>query len=166
MSIDHVPEQSELPAPEALVHCHASAVLGLCLVYARNLHDAEDLMQESLLRAIKHLRHLRDPQRARWWVLQIARRTCISHYRGRKTPARLPEDLPAPQVSVDPRLERLRAALAKLPEPYRETISIFYLDGRSCEGVAEALGISEGAVRVRLTRGRWMLHELLKEAEA
>ncbi|MHC4444505.1 MAG: RNA polymerase sigma factor [Planctomycetota bacterium] len=62
-------------------------------------------------------------------------------------------------------MARLQAAISKLPEDYRETISLYYLDGRKCSGVAESLGISEVAVRQRLVRARLMLHDLLVEDE-
>jgi RNA polymerase sigma-70 factor (ECF subfamily) len=60
--------------------------------------------------------------------------------------------------------EGLHAALARLPDVYREAIVLYYLDGRDCAGTATALGISEVSVRQRLARGRLMLHDLLKEA--
>jgi len=54
-----------------------------------------------------------------------------------------------------------QTAIAALPDSQREAITLYYLDGRNCAGVAAALGISEPAVRQRLLRGRLMLHRLL-----
>jgi RNA polymerase sigma-70 factor (ECF subfamily) len=120
-------------------------------------------MQETFVKAFDGLGSLRDRERVRPWLLQIARRVCIDHHR-RKTPAgSLPEDVPARSESHDPRIDRLHAALGKLPAEYRETISLYYLDGRDCAGVAATLGISPGAVRTRLLRGRIMLYDLLAE---
>lgn len=165
MSADRVPAQDQAISLEELVKGNAPAVLAVCLAYTRNLHDAEDLVQETLLKATTSIQNLRDPGAVRSWLLQIARRLSINHYNRKKSAEVLPEDVAAPSLVVDPDIERLQIALLKIPPDYRETISLFYLDGRSCAGVAEALGISEAAVRVRLTRGRYMLHELLKENE-
>jgi RNA polymerase sigma factor (sigma-70 family) len=166
MSAEDVPGQDQAVSLEDLVRQSRTAIFGLCFVYTRNVHDAEDLLQETLLRAVAGIRELRDPRSLRAWVMQIARRICINHCRRKRYTETLPEDLAAPSQDVDTRPQRLQAALASLPQEYRETVSIYYMDGRSCAGVAEALGINEAAVRVRLARGRWMLHELLKEDEA
>ncbi len=120
-------------------------------------------MQETFVKAFGSLGRLRDHERARAWLLQIARRVCIDHYRSKRPAGPLPEDVPARAESRDPRIDRLHAALDKLPADYRETISLYYLDGRDCAGVAATLGISPGAVRTRLLRGRVMLYDLLAE---
>lgn len=144
-----------------LVRRHASAVFAVCLANTGRSHDAEDLMQETFLKAFAKLDDLRDRDRAGPWLVRIARRLCIDHLRGRKPASSISSDLPAPAEGQDPQIERLRAALSRLPENFRETISLYYLDGRSCTGVAATLGISPGAVRMRLLRGRVMLYELL-----
>ena len=149
--------------PEVLVCSYASAVLAVCLANTRNLHDAEDVMQDVFIKAFASLHTLRDPGRVRAWLLQIARRTCIDHRRRRVLTATMPDDVPAPSTSTSGDVERLHAAIARLPENYRETIALYYLDGRNCASVAEALDITESAVRQRLVRARLMLHDLLVE---
>lgn len=166
MSTDHLPDQDRQAKLESLVRANASVVFGVCLAGTRNTHDAEDLAQETLLKAIKNIHELRDPEKIRPWLLQIARRLCINHGQRKRSTRPLPDYIPAPEQAPDHRLERLQAALAELPEEYREPICIFYLDGRSSAGVAQALGISESAARVRLHRARAMLHDILKECES
>ena len=144
-----------------LVRKHASAVLAVCLANTKRSHDAEDLMQETFVRAFAKLDSLRDPDKARPWLIQIARRLCVDHLRTRKPTSVITDKLPARLEAPDPRIEHLHTALAKLPDDFRETIMLYYLDGRSCAGVAATLGISEGAVRMRLLRGRVMLYDLL-----
>jgi RNA polymerase sigma-70 factor (ECF subfamily) len=122
-------------------------------------------MQETFLKAIQNISDVRDPGHVRAWLVQIARRVCIDHYRRARPMQTLPEGIAAAERPPNPRLELLQGALAQIPEEYREAITVFYLDGRSTLGVAESLGISEGAARMRLTRGRRMLQELLKERE-
>jgi RNA polymerase sigma-70 factor, ECF subfamily len=144
-----------------LVPRHAAVVFAVCLAGTRRPHDAEDLMQETFVKAFAELDNLRDPDKARPWLLQIARRLCIDHVRRRKPATALPDDLPAPARTSDPRIEQLHAALARIPKDYRETISLYYLDGRSSANVAATLGIPAGAVRMRLLRARVMLYDLL-----
>ena len=148
---------------EALVRRHASAVLAVCLAQTRNLHDAEDVMQEVFMKAFAKFDALRDKTGARAWLLQIARRTCVDYHRRRVPRGTIPDDVPERTSPDNADVERLRAAIARLPERYRESITLYYLDGRSCAGVAENLGISESAVRRRLSRARLMLNDLLTE---
>ena len=151
------------PTPELLVRDHAKAVLGVCLAKTKNLHDSEDIMQDVFLKAFLKLHTLRNPQRARAWLLQITRRACIDHHRKGKSFTPLPDDVPARPAYDDQRVERLHKAISKLPDSYREPITLYYLNGRSSAGVAETLGISASAVRSRMARARLLLHEILQE---
>lgn len=151
--------------PETLVRRYASAVLAVCLANTRSIHDAEDVMQDVFLKAIAKLDTLRDHSRVRAWLLQIARRTCVDHYRGRRPAVALPDDVPADRERNNPAIKGLHAAMSQLPNNYRETIALYYLDGRSCAGVAQSLSISEAAVRQRLVRARLMLHDILVKEE-
>jgi RNA polymerase sigma-70 factor (ECF subfamily) len=108
---------------------------------------------------------LRDPDRARGWLLQIARRACIDYHRRRKTMSPIPEDLPAPRPEPQDRISSLHRAISQLPEVFREPITLFYLNGHSSASVARTLGISETAARSRLARARLRLHEILSEDE-
>jgi RNA polymerase sigma-70 factor (ECF subfamily) len=148
--------------PEALVREFAPAVLGLCIAHTRNYHDGEDIMQEVFMKALTKLGTLRDPTRARGWLLKIARRKCIDFTHRRRSAQPIPENTPAPPPHAqDEQINRLHKAISRLPEGYREPITLYYLDGRNCAGVAKILEISEEAVRSRLVRARLRLHEIL-----
>jgi RNA polymerase sigma-70 factor (ECF subfamily) len=153
----------EILMPRMLVQKYASAVLGLCIAHTKNFHDSEDIMQEVFLKAFKKIHTLRDTGRARPWLMQIARRMCIDYHRKRPTAQAMPEDLPASTGTDAEQTERLYEAISKLPDGYREPITLYYLDGRNCAGVAKTLGLSEDAVRSRLVRARLKLHEILSE---
>ena len=151
------------PTPESLVRDHATAVLGLCLANTKNLHDSEDIMQDVFLKAFLKLPTLKDPQKARAWLLQITRRACIDHHRKHTTLKPLTEDIPTRPQYDDQRVKRLHKAISRLPDSYREPITLYYLNGRSSAGVARTLGISTSAVRSRMARARLLLHEILQE---
>jgi RNA polymerase sigma factor (sigma-70 family) len=157
------PEAGETLTPQALVRKYASAVLGLCIAHTKNFHDSEDIMQEVFIQAISKLDTLKDAGRVRAWLLQIARRKCIDYHRKRSLAGQISEDKPAPISEDDKQIERLHEAISKLPDGYREPITLYYLNGRNCPSIAKALGISEEAVRSRLVRARLRLHEILSE---
>ncbi len=153
--------------PEKLVREHASAVLGFCITFTKNFHDSEDIMQDVFLQAFTKFSTLRDPTRVRPWLLKIAKRMCIDHYRKRQPCYSVAEvDAPARPDYGNEHIIRVHTAISKLPEDYRETITLYYLDGRDCAGVARSLGLSEVAVRQRLVRARLMLHDLLLEDQS
>lgn len=152
--------------PERLVRDHASAVLGLCLAYTKNFHDSEDIMQDVFIQAFTKLDTLRDPARVRPWLLKIARRKCIDVSRKRRHSHPITEDIPERTSSANERLIHVHTAISRLPDAYRETIILYYMDGRNCADVARSLGITEVAVRRRLVRARLMLHDLLMEDES
>lgn len=150
--------------PEMLVREHASAVLGYCMTFTKNFHDSEDIMQDVYLQAFTKLRTLRNPTRVRPWLLKIAKRMCIDFYRKRQSCYSLTEvDEPTRPDYENEHIMRIHSAITKLSEGYREAITLYYLDGRDCAGVAQSLGISESAVRQRLVRARLMLHDFLLE---
>ena len=153
--------------PEKLVRDHASVVLGFCMNFTKNFHDSEDIMQDVYLQAFTKLKTLRDPARVRPWLLKIAKRMCIDHYRKRQPSYSIAEvDVPARPDYGNEHIMRVHSAISKLPEGYRETITLYYLDGRDCAGVARSLRVSESAVRQRLVRARLMLHDLLLEDQS
>ena len=165
LTSDNTAESNGELTPEQLVREHGSAVRAVCLAHSRNVHDAEDLMQDVFTKALTKINSLRDTKRARPWLMQIARRTCIDHHRRRNPEQPLYEDVPALEKAVDQRWVSLHQAISQLPDDYRETICLYYLDGRKCAHVARTLGISASAVRQRLVRARLMLHDLLVEDE-
>ena len=162
-------EQAPKKRPETtltaqrLVREYASAVMGVCMTYTHNLHDSEDMMQETFVKAIEKINTLKKPDRARSWLLQIARNICIDHRRRRVHTRPLPKDLPNPPQPDHDNIERLYRAIAKLSETSREPITLYYLKQHNCAAVAQTLGISEPAVRRRLVRARLQLHAILSE---
>ena len=150
---------------EMMVRLHKQTVFAVCLANTRNVHDAEDMTQEVFLKAFRKLDRLRDKESLRAWLIRIARNTCISHHRRKRPSASsILDQTPAPSNN-NPLTDLLHEALSRLPDECRETISLYYLDGHNCAGVATSLGITEAAVRQRLVRGRLMLHDLLSEKE-
>ena len=148
--------------PEELVRQYGPAVRAICLANSRNVDDAEDVAQEALLRAVSSLHTLKDERAARRWVVRIARNTCVDYYRKMRKTAALDENVAAQTKDVD-MVNNLHKAVAALPRKYKEVITLYYMDGRKCDSVAQLLHIKPAAVRKRLARARLMLHEALRE---
>lgn len=126
------------------------------LVHDREL--ANDLAQDSFLKAYKALPRMDDDLRLAPWLYRIAGNTAFSALRRRKLIRWLPllNDV-AESVSSDNKVveaEAVERALAKLPAKYAAPLLLHSHEGLSCNEIAEILGISPGAVKTRLFRAR------------
>lgn len=130
--------------------------------------DADDVLQDVLMRAHNHQDELRDGQRATSWLYQIARNAAIDYYRRRAanrseaTPDLdlLPQepDAPAGQELV----RCMRHVLEQLPDEYREAVRQSDLENRPQQEIADALGISLSGAKSRVQRGRAKLKSLMQ----
>lgn len=150
-----------------IVARHQAMVCGIAYSVLTDFAASEDAAQEAFLTAWRKFHHLREPERLRAWLGQIARNAALGHLRRDKgaTPLDDAPDLadnsPAPDeiAASEEEAAVVRASLAKLPETYRLPLILYYREGKSVRAVAEALDISEDAVKQRLSRGREMLRE-------
>jgi RNA polymerase sigma-70 factor (ECF subfamily) len=133
-----------------------------------NRDDAEDVAQEALLRAWRKRSACATPGDPRPWVLAIARNEALRRL-GRRDEAPLatpPErsDLAAnEQLEATPARMDVRAALAELGADDRSLLKMRYAEDLTQPAVADALGLPEGTVKVRLHRLRRRLQERLEE---
>ena len=144
--------------------------------------DAEDAMQEALIKTYRYVGRIREPDAFRPWLYRTVRNACLTSRRKRAgQPTRLQsldETLPGPEgpVTRDVRhpgknpeeladnadlRRRLRHALQTLPAPYRAIVFLREMEGLSTHEVATVLGISEDNVKTRLHRARVQLQQTL-----
>lgn len=131
-----------------------------------NRSTAEDLAQETWVRAIRGLTRLRDPARFPGWLFTIARRTLADHLRQeyrRPEPSPLPDSLLSTSGDVGSLLEELEVThlLESLEVIDRETFILHHLEGFSLREVAEIAGVPEGTVKSRLHRARQQLKSMI-----
>jgi RNA polymerase sigma-70 factor (ECF subfamily) len=124
--------------------------------------DVEDCAQECLLAGYRGLGALRKPEEFGPWLLGIAKNQIRQSLkrRGRRRESTLPEGLQAPEAP-DGGGEDILEALARLPEPEREAVALRHLTGHSPAEIAQALGLPDGTVRSRISRGLERLRGIL-----
>lgn len=127
---------------------------------------AEDLVQDTLVRAWKSLDKLNDVKAAKGWLLTIVRRENARRFeRKQLLPSALPpEELPTARTDYDTSTEAfaLRRALQELPEDYREPLLLQVIHGYSQKEIAARLGISVAGAGTRLFRAREKLRAILQ----
>lgn len=142
-------------------------VCGTALGIVGNIAASEDVAQEAFLIAWQKIHELREPEGLRAWLRQIARHAALGHLRRQRghdaleeaPELRDPSPSPDEQAATEEEAALVQYALMGLPEIYREPLILYYRENRSTKAVAEALAISEDAVRQRLARGREMLRD-------
>jgi RNA polymerase sigma-70 factor (ECF subfamily) len=163
-----------------LIRPYERRVFAAAFAILRNEADAEDVAQETMLKAFKHIRQFRAESRFSTWLIQIT--VNEARMRRRKQHADImesidgPEDeegVHAPRDFADWReipletlerkeiREKLAEALASLGEKYREVFVLRDMQHLSIEETASALGITASSVKIRLLRARLMLRDLL-----
>jgi RNA polymerase sigma-70 factor (ECF subfamily) len=162
----------DIDAFEALARRHTPAMRAQARRLTRSASDADDAVQDALLRAWSGIPDLREPAAVRGWMMRIAANSALALIR-RRGPGMASEDElvlhpdpgPGPEASSisGSALTHLGHALSGLPEHQRQCWVLREMGGLSYEEIAKVLDISETSVRGRITRAR---STLVKEMEA
>jgi RNA polymerase sigma-70 factor (ECF subfamily) len=131
---------------------------------SRDRAVAEDVVQESLLRAWKSLESLRDDAAAKHWLLTIVRRENARYFERRRLDTVDVNDLtPSQEAQLaeqpDHELDDMREAIYRLDDDYREPLVLQVLMGYSTSEISELMGLRQGAVLTRLHRARLKLKD-------
>ena len=140
--------------------------------YARMVHgillarvpagDAEDLVQDVFMSAMRQLRVLRTAAAFRGWLAAIARNRAIDYFRASKQRADFDErTLREHGVAGEQEGFEILELIKSLPEAYRETLILRLVEGMTGPEIAARTGLTPESVRVNLCRGMKMLRELL-----
>jgi RNA polymerase sigma-70 factor (ECF subfamily) len=169
-------EANNLVLFEKLMLPHLDSAYNLARWLVRNDHDAEDLVQEACLRALKSFEGFRGGD-ARAWLLTIVRNSCytwMQQNRRQEVTTTFDETIHAadgnslsPEALLLQRLDtrRVKDALEELSPEFREAIILREMEGMSYNEIALLCGIPIGTVMSRLARARQRLEEILQRSE-
>jgi len=158
---------------ELLYRRYASRMFGVCLRYAKNKMEAEDIMQEGFIKVFQNLKNFRCDGSLEGWVRRIMVNTAINYYKSNlKYLQTLDIDDCAhhENVSIEATdnisLKTLLNLIQKLPEGYRMVFNLYVIEGYSHREIGDSLGISENTSKSQLSRARKVLQEKLKSLNA
>ncbi len=166
-------ESNQLARFEAAVLPHLDAAYTLARYLMRNDHDAEDVVQDACVRALKYFDTFRGEgggTSARAWLLTIVRNTAYSWRKGHRHDALTTEFDETAHSSVvadaDPQAkETLGRALERLAPEFREVIILRELQGLSYKEISDVAGVPVGTVMSRLSRARAHLQRVLRQED-
>jgi RNA polymerase sigma-70 factor (ECF subfamily) len=161
---------------------HRQHVFSYCLYYMSDRNLAEDAFQEVFARVFTHRDQLREPKALKSWLTMITRSVCLNMLRTSKfTPEFVPvtssgasvsnnpdgEGMEFKELTIDPREamqtdDLLKLALSKLSPIYRDAFLLREFEGYSYEEIAEVAGTTVMNIKVRITRAKKRLRELLQ----
>jgi RNA polymerase sigma-70 factor, ECF subfamily len=169
-------------AAEKAIALLQNTVFSFSMKMCGNREDAEDTMQETLLKAALHLPSFSSPKALAVWLYKVAKNQCLMSRRKSKFAPRqqlslevlMPDaqdlermagggNAPAPDRILlrEENAEQLQRAMLKLPPDYRLLVVLHDMEELSTEEVARIIGLQEGTVRVRLHRARLLLRNAL-----
>lgn len=145
---------------DSVIQAHGAALLTYAGRIAGDRHLAEDIVQETWLRAWRHADRLtEDIGSVRGWLIRVAHNVAIDLHRGRRarpTEIGLPDEeldglavLPSPSDDIDTRMV-IDAALDRLSSVHRDTVVAVYYADRTARSAASVLGVPVGTVKSRL----------------
>lgn len=155
-----------MPAPEEVFdqvyRTYGPALYRFCLLQMKGAADAEDVMQEVLIKRLYHAPEFDSPEHERRWLFRVAVNQCRDELkRSRRT--ELPLEAAEP-LALTPEERGVLEQVAALPEKLRTVIHLHYYEGYSVREIAEVLGVTVSTVKMRMKRGRDALRERLEEA--
>ena len=149
-----------------------NTITAIALAIVRDVPSSEDIAQDAFLSAWQHLRRLQNADSFLPWLRQITRNLARDHLRAKvRGPFPVDDMEAAIAAAADPAPSPLHAmidaerqvaaadVISALPEDSRETLLLFYREGQSSKQVAALLGLSDAAVRKRLSRARQQVRE-------
>jgi RNA polymerase sigma factor (sigma-70 family) len=155
-----------------MVAASQNTVTAVALAITRDVPTSEDIAQEAFLSAWQNLRRLKTADSFLPWLRQITRNLARDHLRGGKrrpldgeaaelaiAHAADPSASPMQQLIDDEREAAAADLISELPADSREVLLLYYREGQSSQQVATLLGMSDAAVRKRLSRARQSVRE-------
>jgi RNA polymerase sigma-70 factor, ECF subfamily len=156
-----------VPDPRDALSGHLPALRAFAITLSRNTATADDLVQDTILKAWTNMDRFEPGTNLRAWLFTILRNTYYSDLRKRRREVPDPDGLHAGALSVAPvhddklAFAEFRRAFDQLSPEHREVLVLIGASGFSCDDAAKMMGVAVGTVKSRASRARRRLSELL-----
>jgi len=161
--------QNDRKQQEALYRALAPKMLAVCMRYANDRDEAQDILQEGFIKMFNNVHKYRGDGNLEGWIRRIMVHTAISRYRKLK-PMVLVEDMAeegamssASQNANNLEVNDLMKLIQQLPQAYRSVFNMYAVEGYSHQEIGNKLGITELLSRTTLYRARNILKEKLSQ---
>ena len=153
---------------ETVIRTYSRRVYVVAYAIVQDVSEAEDIVQDTFLKAHRQRGTLRDPEKFPAWLLTVTRNAARDRLRRRRPQAGAetfdtlvdPAVTPGSALEQEERQTHLRRALATLPEEHRTALTLRYLEGLDYRAIESAMGLSNGALRGILGRALGTLRRM------
>ena len=149
---------------QELIERYQNNLYAIAFNICKNPFDAQDVVQDTFIQYFTSKKEFEDEQHLRAWLIRVAinkaKNLTLTFWRQHKVSL---EDYMENLTFEAPESENLFEEVMKLPQKYRIVIHLFYYEDYSVREIADILKLSESNVKVRLSRGRALLRDSLKE---
>lgn len=166
-------DPSETPDLETLMRTYGKEVLQTCFSYVKEKSLAEDMFQETFLKAYKYLPTFRGESSIKTWLIRIAINTCKDYLKSAYAKNVVPitefkeeslsSDSDFDEVENGDTRQQVRECVLKLPEKYRDVVICVYFHEMSLTEAAGVLALPVGTVKSRLSRANEKLRSMLEK---
>jgi RNA polymerase sigma-70 factor (ECF subfamily) len=150
---------------EMIIRTHSRTLFAIAYGILQSREEAEDIVQDSLIKAWKTRWRVRDPEKFPAWLATIARHKAHDVFRKRRTvplPEQLIESIETEPANTSGLDQRLRSALAGLPELHRAALTLRYFEEMDYRSIENTLGLTNGALRGILGRALASMRKQLR----
>ena len=169
MGVIQAPDQAQTDRLDRMVQQYEKDLLRLCCLYLRDWNAAEDIVQETFLKAFRHLDSFRGESSEKTWLITIALTGCRDYRRSawfRYIDSRVSlNDLPASSEPPDSEHAELTLAVMKLKPKYMEAVLLYFYEGCPIKEIAGMLNLTEAAVSTRIHKAKRKLRDELEGGE-
>ncbi|MCE0496993.1 MAG: RNA polymerase sigma factor [Methylacidiphilales bacterium] len=153
---------------ETVIRTYSRRIYVVAYAIVQDVSEAEDIVQDTFLKAHRQRRSLRDPEKFPAWLLTVTRNAARDRLRRRRPQADAetfdtlvdPAATPGSALEQEERQVHLRRALATLPEEHRTALTLRYLEGHDYRTIETTMGLSNGALRGILGRALGTLRRM------
>lgn len=147
---------------ETVVHTYGNMLYRLCYVMLGNESDAEDAVQETMMKYFQKAPPFENEEHRKAWLVKVATNQCRDMLRSRKRHPQMPLD--EASVMSDAQSDSgILEALMTLPEKYRMVLTLYYVEECLIDEIARSIGRTSSAVKMRLVEGRKLLEEAYRK---
>jgi len=161
--------KEERAAQKELYERFAARMLAVCMRYAKNQGDAEDILQEAFIKVFNNIGSFRQESSLGFWIKRIVINTALNYHR--KQVYLYPHvdvderhDLGTDDVSIENyHFKDLLQLLQSLPKGCQVVFNLYAIEGYKHKEIAEMLGISEGTSKSQYARAKLLLKDMISE---
>lgn len=152
---------------ERVYNQYADMLYRIALSHVSHREDAEDAVHDVFIKYMQSSPDFSDDEHERAWLIRVTVNRCRDLLRRRNIRRYVGfdeiEEIPADEPPYEG--QGIIATVSALPDKYKSVIILHYLEGNSVEQCAAILGLSESAIKMRLSRGREMLKKILEKQQ-